>query len=396
MIDSRHHHRQLQRAGGPRARASSRSRAPPPARPHEIVVVDNASTDGSAGAGARPLAGRAGDRRSAETSGFAAANNVGIRATRGELRAAAQQRHDRAAGRDRRAWSRALRARPDAAVAGPRLVDADGRPELSFGPMIAPARPSCGRRRSCAALRAGGSARSAAHRSAADDAARGATGSAARACSCGAPTRRPSGLLDERFFMYTEDVDFCAAIRARGRRVLFTPAVEVVHLRGRSARAPTRRRPAAAYRRSQLAFYEKHHPALGAGCCAAYLRLRGPDAAGREPMADFTVSLRRAHRASTPGSCTTSASAPTSGTCCGSWRGSTSETEYVAALPAATTATALARARRELPRRRRSAPATTRSREQVSDPAGAAARARRPLPRAALRAAAARARAGRS
>ena len=26
------------------------------------------------------------------------------------------------------------------------------------------------------------------------------------------------GLLDERFFMYTEDVDFCAAIRARGRR----------------------------------------------------------------------------------------------------------------------------------------------------------------------------------
>ena len=32
------------------------------------------------------------------------------------------------------------------------------------------------------------------------------------------------GLLDERFFLYTEDVDFCAALRARGRRVLFTPA----------------------------------------------------------------------------------------------------------------------------------------------------------------------------
>src|SRR4029078_5822892 len=50
--------------------------------------------------------------------------------------------------------------------------------------------------------------------------------------------RRPDaeavGLLDERFFMYTEDVDFCAAIRARGRRVLFAPEVEVQHLRGRS------------------------------------------------------------------------------------------------------------------------------------------------------------------
>jgi GT2 family glycosyltransferase len=43
-----------------------------------------------------------------------------------------------------------------------------------------------------------------------------------------------AGLLDERYFMYEEDVDFCAAIRRRGRRILFTPVVEVVHLRGRS------------------------------------------------------------------------------------------------------------------------------------------------------------------
>jgi GT2 family glycosyltransferase len=67
------------------------------------------------------------------------------------------------------------------------------------------------------------------------------------------------GGLDERFFMYTEDVDFCAAIRARGRRVLFTPDVEIVHFRGRSAATA----PAAtqdAYRRSQIAFYEKHRP----------------------------------------------------------------------------------------------------------------------------------------
>ena len=46
--------------------------------------------------------------------------------------------------------------------------------------------------------------------------------------------RRAVGLLDERYFLYTEDVDFCAAIRARGRRILFTPAAEITHLRGRS------------------------------------------------------------------------------------------------------------------------------------------------------------------
>jgi GT2 family glycosyltransferase len=73
--------------------------------------------------------------------------------------------------------------------------------------------------------------------------------------------------------MYAEDVDFCAAIRARGRRILFTPDVEVVHLRGRSAAsAPAATR--AAYRQSQLAFYRKHHPGW-APLLRLYLRLRG-------------------------------------------------------------------------------------------------------------------------
>ena len=73
--------------------------------------------------------------------------------------------------------------------------------------------------------------------------------------------------------MYTEDVDFCAAIRARGRRILFAPEVEIVHLRGRSAAsAPAATK--AAYRRSQMAFYEKHHP-IWAPFLRFYLRIRG-------------------------------------------------------------------------------------------------------------------------
>jgi GT2 family glycosyltransferase len=82
-----------------------------------------------------------------------------------------------------------------------------------------------------------------------------------------------AGFMDERYFMYIEDVDFCAAIRSRGRKVLFAPNAEVVHLRGRSvtsAAAPT----AAAYRRSQMAFYDKHRPAW-ARVLRLYLLLRG-------------------------------------------------------------------------------------------------------------------------
>jgi GT2 family glycosyltransferase len=55
--------------------------------------------------------------------------------------------------------------------------------------------------------------------------------------------------------------------------VLFTPSAEVMHLRGRSRSSA----PAAAnmaYRRSHLAFYEKHHPRW-APVLKQYLKLKG-------------------------------------------------------------------------------------------------------------------------
>src|SRR5215217_9021931 len=56
-------------------------RAHPPAATHEIVVVDNASSDGSADAAA-VFAGVHVIRASAN-AGFAAANNIGIKASTG-------------------------------------------------------------------------------------------------------------------------------------------------------------------------------------------------------------------------------------------------------------------------------------------------------------------------
>ena len=82
-----------------------------------------------------------------------------------------------------------------------------------------------------------------------------------------------AGLLDERYFMYCEDVDFCAAVRANGGTIYFTPVAQIVHLRGRSWRAG-RGASADSYRRSQLAFYRKHRPWLGR-LLKAYLTLRG-------------------------------------------------------------------------------------------------------------------------
>jgi GT2 family glycosyltransferase len=230
----------------------------PPSIEHEIVVVDNASTDGSAEAAERIPGVRI--LRMGRNAGFSAANNAGIRATGGDLVLLLNSDTLVPPGALDRLAER-LRATPSAAVAGPRLVDAGGHPELSFGRMISPLNELRQKRRSAQWIA------EATAREQFVDWVSGACLLVYRADAAAA------GLLDERFFLYTEDVDFCHAIRRLGRRVLFTPAAEITHLRGRS-RASASAASQAAYRRSQIAFYEKHHP-LWAPVLRLYLRLKG-------------------------------------------------------------------------------------------------------------------------
>jgi GT2 family glycosyltransferase len=229
----------------------------PPAVPHEIIVVDNASTDGSAGI-ARGTRGVA-VVESPANRGFAAANNTGIRASRGRLLLLLNSDTLVPSGAIDHLIS-ALDSRPEVAVVGPRLVDAQGRPELSFGSMISPVTEWRRQRLMRAIARrdppALASVESESRREQTPDWVSGA---------CLLVRREDAeavGLLDERFFLYTEDVDFCASIRARNRRILFLPSVEIVHLRGRSGFGdPGATR--SAYERSHVAFYRKHYPALG-------------------------------------------------------------------------------------------------------------------------------------
>jgi GT2 family glycosyltransferase len=244
--------------------------AAPPALPHDIIVVDNASADGSVAAVRR---GWPQVKVIAESTnrGFAAANNTGIRASQGALVLLLNSDTIVPPGAIDRLCQRLL-ARPDTAVAGPRLVDAAGRAELSFGPMIAPFAEL--RQKTVRRLYERGVGpvtrwvERATRRERYVDWVSGACLLVRR------DDAEAVGLLDERYFLYTEDVDFCASIRARGRRVLFTPVAQVTH-RGRSrASVPDAMNPA--YRRSQLAFYEKHHPRW-APVLRAYLRMKGAD-----------------------------------------------------------------------------------------------------------------------
>src|SRR5262249_51747241 len=106
----------------------------PPAVAHEVVVVDNASTDGSADA-----ARRAGARTidAGSNVGFSRANNIGIRATTGAY--VLLLNSDTIVPRGAiDALLAELDADPAIALGGPRLVDGAGRAELSFGRMISP------------------------------------------------------------------------------------------------------------------------------------------------------------------------------------------------------------------------------------------------------------------
>jgi N-acetylglucosaminyl-diphospho-decaprenol L-rhamnosyltransferase len=241
---------------------------PPPCTWH-VVVVDNGSTDDTAG-WLRAHAPDVTVVAAGENLGFAGANNVGVR--RGRADAVLLLNPDTLVrSGSLETLLRALSETPRAAAAGPRLVDAAGRAEISWGPMIGPFNEL--RQKVLGRLydrRVRGLERWVDRQSRRRRFVDWVSGACLLVWRADAEA---VGLLDERYFMYTEDVDFCAALRARERRVLYAGDAGVTHLRGRS-RATRAAFAEAAYRRSQLAFYEKHHPRW-VPWLRRYLRLRG-------------------------------------------------------------------------------------------------------------------------
>lgn len=66
------------------------------------------------------------------------------------------------------------------------------------------------------------------------------------------------GGMDERFFMYYEEVDLCYRVKQTGRRVVFLPQATITHLGGRSAeQVPVEKQLMAMT--SLLRFFRKHY-----------------------------------------------------------------------------------------------------------------------------------------
>ncbi len=198
---------------------------------HDVVVVDNCSPDDSADVidaaiGSNGWRSWARVVRSDVNGGFAAGNNVGIRATDAEVRVLLNS--------DTIVRDGALRSLIDAAgdgagLVGPRLEWPDGERQISTFRFRTPLTEliSAGRLGWLGRRLVGHVVAREVHR-ACDD-----LDWTSFACvAIRDDVTRSIGLLDERYFMYFEDMDFCRRAKAAGFRVAHEPGARVVHLRG--------------------------------------------------------------------------------------------------------------------------------------------------------------------
>ena len=233
---------------------------PPAAASHsfEVIVVDNGSTDGSPEyvCSVMPASICHGN---ASNRGFAAANNQGIALSHGRyylLLNPDTVLHREACDR----LVQFMDLNPGVSACGPALLNGDGSPqrtgvrfpslwnlsvEAFFVDRLFPRSRLFGRHRELFA----------------DVDMPRAVDFVQGSCML---VRRESvdrvGVLDESFFMYFEETDWCKRMKQAGGEVWYVPAAKVVHFGGGTFAHYDEKR-LVAYHRSLLHFFHKHNPA---------------------------------------------------------------------------------------------------------------------------------------
>lgn len=224
----------------------------------EVIVVDNASSDGSAGMVSRDFPG-ATLIRSDVNLGFARANNVAIRASSGRYVLALNSDAQLLPG-TLQAMVGFLDDNPCVAVVGAQLLNPDGSFQGSYADFPSFAGELLLMSKLASLVRSPTFPSYPAERS-------------RKACSVdwvfGAcmMARRAAidvvGLLDEDYFMYTEETDWCYRMRQAGWQVYYLPGAVAVHRSRASAASAPERHRSQVYR-SKCLFMQKHRSRLTA------------------------------------------------------------------------------------------------------------------------------------
>ena len=80
------------------------------------------------------------------------------------------------------------------------------------------------------------------------------------------------GYLDERFFMYSEELDWCRRLKSAGWGVAYTPDAEVVHHESRSAEQNLARRDIL-FNESKVRYFAKHYGRFWGGALRCHIFL---------------------------------------------------------------------------------------------------------------------------
>jgi len=253
----------------------------------EVVVVDNASRDGSADLVAAEFPSVRLLRRP-NNAGLSKALNEGIRLSRGDMVVLLNPDVEL---RDNPfpAMMRYLREHPEVGVLGPRIMDDDGSLQLS-----------CRRfptfsvvffnRYSLLTRFFPRNPLSTRYLMTNFDHTRTAEVDWLSLACWMAPHRLfdEVGFLDEGYFLYNEDVDFCQRVRRAGRKVVYFPEVSLVHhIGGSTSTLPNR--SVIERHRSMWRYYRKY---MRRG-----LLLDGPVLAGITGRCAYTLALNNAKRA---------------------------------------------------------------------------------------------------
>lgn len=232
-----------------------------PSVEHEIIVVDNASTDGS-----RELIARSFPAvrliANADNAGFSRANNIGAKESRGEFLLFLNTDTVATPG-SIGGWLDHLRADPSIGAVGPALLRGSGAVQVSFGKKVNfPAQlwqklflnPVYGR-----FLKKSAGTRS--------------VGWLSAACLlCRRKAFEQAGGFDENFFIYFEDIDLCLRLREAGWKLVYIPGTRIFH-EGGATTSPRRDFSRYQYRKSQLSFYRKHSPGISLSLLRASLKV---------------------------------------------------------------------------------------------------------------------------
>jgi len=66
------------------------------------------------------------------------------------------------------------------------------------------------------------------------------------------------GLLDEGFFMYSEELDWCRRIKAQGWQIIYLPTAKVIHY-GAQSSEQVKAFQHIQFQRSKIRYFRKHH-----------------------------------------------------------------------------------------------------------------------------------------